>query len=64
MKIKFITLLFVCALLFTACGNSSGKVQTQDKPEGIISISGAFALYPMMTTWVEEFQKDISRYPI
>ena len=58
MRTKLITLLIVCTLLFTACGNSSEKSQSQNKPEGIISISGAFALYPMMTTWVEEFQKD------
>ena len=58
MRNKLITLMVVCILIFTACGNSSEKVQMQDEPEGIISVSGAFALYPMMTTWVEEFQKE------
>ena len=58
MRTRLNTLLFVCILLFTACSKSSEKKQIQDETEGIISISGAFALYPMMTTWVEEFQKD------
>ncbi len=58
MRTKLITLMVVCILIFTACENSSEKVQMQDKAEGIISVSGAFALYPMMTTWVEEFQKE------
>src|SRR5512142_3306425 len=29
----------------------------QEKLSGTISVSGAFALYPMMTVWAEEFQK-------
>jgi len=58
MKIKLSIILVLCTLLFSACGNSSENVQVQDNPEGNISISGAFALYPMMTTWVEEFQKE------
>ncbi|HVN16736.1 MAG TPA: substrate-binding domain-containing protein [Anaerolineales bacterium] len=30
---------------------------TKDTLSGNISVSGAFALYPMMTVWAEEFQK-------
>jgi len=30
---------------------------TTDELSGTISVSGAFALYPMMTVWAEEFQK-------
>ncbi len=30
---------------------------TEEPLSGTISISGAFALYPMMTVWAEEFQK-------
>jgi phosphate transport system substrate-binding protein len=33
-------------------GSASGE-----KLEGTVAISGAFALYPMMTRWAEEFQK-------
>lgn len=32
--------------------------QAQEDIRGTISISGAFALYPMMTRWAEEFQKE------
>ena len=34
---------------------SNGGVET--KLKGTLSISGAFALYPLMTRWAEEFQK-------
>jgi len=42
----------------TAC--SSGGKKSGSADSGTISISGAFALYPMTTKWVEEFQK---QYP-
>jgi phosphate transport system substrate-binding protein len=29
----------------------------EGEPQGTIKVSGAWALYPMMVTWVEEFQK-------
>jgi phosphate transport system substrate-binding protein len=50
-------LLFV-SVLINGCGNRS-EVQTNTKGElkGSISISGAFALYPMTVKWAEEFQK-------
>jgi phosphate transport system substrate-binding protein len=37
-----------------AAGNESGSA---DSLSGIISVSGAFALYPMMTVWADEFHK-------
>lgn len=38
---------------------SSGAAQppAEDPLSGTISVSGAFALYPMMTVWADEFQK-------
>ncbi|MCF8236132.1 MAG: PstS family phosphate ABC transporter substrate-binding protein [Bacteroidales bacterium] len=39
---------------FSCGGSSAGK---QDEMEGTISISGAFALYPMTVRWAEEFNK-------
>ena len=38
---------------------SSGAVQppVEEPLSGVISISGAFALYPMMTVWADEFHK-------
>ena len=51
------------ALFLIGCGsNQAGSFDSQtvsapDEVSGTISISGAFALYPMMTVWTEEFSK-------
>jgi phosphate transport system substrate-binding protein len=59
----------IIALLLSACGNAAADpakaaldavIATPaqgDALKGTLVISGAFALYPMMTRWVEEFQK-------
>jgi phosphate transport system substrate-binding protein len=66
MNRKIINTILVSALLLAACSQATTFIQTQehaapDQPQkelkGTISISGAFALYPMMTRWAEEFQK-------
>jgi phosphate transport system substrate-binding protein len=44
------------ALLLSACGTDS-KAPDTSAMKGTITISGAFALYPMMTRWAEEYQK-------
>ncbi len=62
---KFTPLLFstivILSLVLTACGASNPTAAPDtgsgDNLEGNIAISGAFALYPMMTRWAEEFQK-------
>jgi phosphate transport system substrate-binding protein len=41
----------------TAVGQSRPPSEQPDTLKGTISVSGAFALYPMMTRWAEEFQK-------
>jgi phosphate transport system substrate-binding protein len=52
--------LLVLALLTTAagCGPSTGEqpVSPEGNLEGTITISGAWALYPLMVGWAEEFQ--------
>lgn len=51
--------LFILALLvlpLSACSNSSAP-NVSGELEGSITISGAWALYPMMTRWGDEFQK-------
>lgn len=51
------TILFVClalAFLLSACG---GQSQSNEGQSGTITISGAFALYPMMQRWAEEYTK-------
>jgi phosphate transport system substrate-binding protein len=39
-----------------ACGANPSTQQTSQL-QGTLSVSGAFALYPMMTRWAEEYQK-------
>lgn len=41
-------------LVSTSCGR---RTQTAGELKGSISVSGAFALYPMAQKWAEEFQK-------
>ena len=51
----FWTLLVMLSPLLSACTTgAAGPVAGQ---ETTISVSGAFALYPMMITWAEEYQK-------
>ena len=47
----------MATLLITACGKPAQATQAEGLT-GTITVSGAFALYPMMTRWAEEFQKD------
>ncbi len=58
---KTLFLLMVLALLHVAasCGRASGKpeVSSGGDLEGTITVSGAWALYPLMVRWGEEFQK-------
>ena len=54
-KSRFMLVLVAMMVLASACGgqpqeSSSGELK------GTITVSGAFALYPMMTRWGEEFQ--------
>lgn len=46
-------------LLMTGCNSTPGDPGSKagDKLRGKITISGAFALYPMAVRWAEEFQK-------
>ena len=61
---KTILILCTLALLSTlaGCGQSAGEQETAPggDVEGTITVSGAWALYPMMVRWGEEFQK---QYP-
>ena len=54
MKSRGLTILVICCLLVNL---SSLKVKSQNNLEGEISISGAFALYPMCVKWADEFKK-------
>jgi phosphate transport system substrate-binding protein len=52
-----LSILFILALLVAGCGQAATPGQSGGKLEGTITISGAFALYPMMVRWSEEFKK-------
>jgi phosphate transport system substrate-binding protein len=57
--IKVVAVLQI-VLLLTACNTNPSGEQGRNKMgdlEGNISISGAFALYPLTAKWAEEFQK-------
>jgi phosphate transport system substrate-binding protein len=51
-----LTILSLLAFPLAACGGTKGE-QASGELEGNITVSGAWALYPMMTRWSEEFQK-------
>jgi phosphate transport system substrate-binding protein len=53
--------LVLLSLFLSACGSAGGTPTVStggtDALQGNLTISGAFALYPMMTVWADEFQK-------
>jgi phosphate transport system substrate-binding protein len=55
MKLLRSVLLLTAVLLLVACGGSNGDGSGGDQQE-TISISGAFALFPMVTLWAEEYR--------
>jgi phosphate transport system substrate-binding protein len=63
MKKQALTLLSVliaASILLTACGSATpapAQAPADGQLSGTISVSGAFALYPMMTVWADEFSK-------
>jgi phosphate transport system substrate-binding protein len=61
MKTRNLTIILVfltiLALLATGCGQSTSRAQEESALKGTITVSGAWALYPMMVRWGEEFQK-------
>lgn len=56
--ILFYAIMFIIVFDFSACKNTSNnKNEANAQLKGNISISGAFALYPITVRWAEEFQK-------
>ena len=57
-----VLLLTVSVFMVTSCGGSEVKNEEgtteEEKIEGSITISGAFALYPLANVWAEEFRKE------
>jgi phosphate transport system substrate-binding protein len=55
---RYLAILIFASSLLTACGAAQAQPQPASQAQkGTIAISGAFAIYPMMVTWAEEYQK-------
>ena len=55
---RFLVILGFISTLLAACGTPQSQLQASSQSQqGTIAVSGAFALYPMMVTWAEEYQK-------
>ena len=52
----FNLIVVVLLLSLCACGSGGGGDQKQRGTQTTIRVSGAWALYPMMVKWTEEFQ--------
>ncbi len=58
-----VSILSAASMLLSACATvappaeSAGASATGEQLKGTIGVSGAFALYPMMTVWADEFTK-------
>jgi phosphate transport system substrate-binding protein len=50
-------LCLMLSLLICSCSRSSTLAQSDATPQGTITISGAWALYPLMVRWAEEFHQ-------
>jgi phosphate transport system substrate-binding protein len=57
MNIKWLLLFASIIPALLSCNPAPKNTKTSDGIKGKISISGAFALYPMTVKWAEEFQK-------
>jgi len=57
-KIVLLTMLIlVLVLLSTSCDTAAAESRNNQELNGTITVSGAWALYPMMIHWAEEYQK-------
>ncbi len=63
-----LSVFLILAVALSACGSSAPEAAAvpasdaaqspaEEQLSGVISVSGAFALYPMMTVWADEFSK-------
>jgi phosphate transport system substrate-binding protein len=56
--LSLLSVIMVVSMVLTACGTTApANNSSAETLSGNISVSGAFALYPMMTVWAEEFTK-------
>ncbi len=56
-SLMIVFVLVGASMLLTACGGGAAPAPSSQDLQGTITVSGAFALYPMMTVWADEFSK-------
>lgn len=57
-SLTILSLIVGASLLLSACGSPAAPASSGGNDlKGTITVSGAFALYPMMTVWADEFSK-------
>ena len=56
-KIVVVTVVVLIVSLLAACGGQPAAQAPGGEPSGTITASGAFALYPLMVKWGEEYSK-------
>ncbi|UCC64361.1 MAG: substrate-binding domain-containing protein [Anaerolineae bacterium] len=56
-SITILTFLLILILLTASCSQPDTPAGSEGAWQGTITVSGAWALYPMMVRWSEEFQK-------
>jgi phosphate transport system substrate-binding protein len=59
-RLRILKVVVVMSLLATGCTLSPGSARVNTGSQQTITISGAWALYPMMVRWAEEFH---TKYP-
>lgn len=52
-----LSLVLVLPVLVSSCGRPQTLAQSDDVLQGTVTVSGAWALYPLMVRWAEEFHK-------
>jgi phosphate transport system substrate-binding protein len=55
--ITYTLLSTLIAVIISGCGNSGNTAEKKDELKGEITISGAFALYPLVVKWADEFKQ-------
>ncbi|MBN2173546.1 MAG: PstS family phosphate ABC transporter substrate-binding protein [Bacteroidales bacterium] len=56
-RIYFLAIYLMVGSLLSGCGPSDKNNANKNEIKGSVSISGAFALYPLTVKWADEFQK-------
>src|SRR5512145_2086973 len=54
---RVLTIILAMVFILSACSSSDDKENKNNISQGTIRISGAWALYPMMVRWTDEYKK-------